>query len=175
MPFVKLDCGILDSTLWPDRPAREVFLTALLMAEPFELHEPAPQLAVSNLDETGWIVPAGWYGFVRAAGTGIVRRAELSREDGLLALERLGAPEPDSRSAAYEGRRLVRINGGFLVLNFMHYRERDYTTAERSARYRAKQKRDTSSRARRANRTSTHAVVSRLCEQSVQPADEEPT
>ena len=33
---------------------------------------------------------------------------------------------------------MIRIDGGFLILNFQKYRDRDYTTAERSARYRTR-------------------------------------
>lgn len=138
MPFVKLDCGILDSTLWPDRIARELFITALLMAEPYEIVEPEPQIAVRGLEQTGFIVPPGWYGIVRAAGIGIVRRAGIDPEEGLDALERLGATDQESRTPRFEGRRLVRVNGGFLALNFDLYRSRDYTSAERSRRYREK-------------------------------------
>jgi hypothetical protein len=142
MPFVKLDCCILDSTLWIDCVARDVFITALLMAEPMELPEPMAQLEVNTLKETGWEVPAGWYGFVRAAGVGIINRARVGETAGKAALERLGSPEPDSRSEAFAGRRLVRVNGGYVILNYMTYRERDYTTAERSRRYRAKKQAD---------------------------------
>ena len=138
MPFVKLDCGMLDSTLWVDREARELFVTALLMAEPRELRASEPQLEIRSLKETGFIVPAGWYGFVPAAGSGIVRRSGMPSEAGLSALERLGSPDQESRSPEFDGRRLARINGGFVILNFNKYRERDYTTAERSARYRAR-------------------------------------
>ena len=136
MPFVKLDCGILNSTLWFEREAREVFITALLMAEPRELLDPSPQIAIGSLDFTGWVVPAGWYGFVEAAGVGILARAQVSSDVGMLALERLGSPDVSSRSADFDGRRLVRVDGGFVVLNYMKYRERDYTGAERSRRYR---------------------------------------
>lgn len=140
MPFVKLDCGILDSTTWIDRPAREIFITALLMAEPGEAMTPCPQYHVRTGEPTGWAAPAGWYGFVWAAGSGIIRRAGIDAEEGLAALERLGAPEPDSRSQEHEGRRLIRIDGGYVVLNFFKYRDRDYTTAKRSARYRERLK-----------------------------------
>jgi hypothetical protein len=136
MPFVKLDCGILDSTLWFERECREVFLTALLMAEPFELKEPTPQICVNSLALTGWIVPVGWYGFVSAAGVGIVYRAGVAQEVGIEALIRLGEPEKGSRSPEYDGRRLVRVEGGYIILNYIKYRERDYTMAERSRRYR---------------------------------------
>jgi hypothetical protein len=136
MAFVKLDCGMLDSTLWVDRAARELFITALLMAEPRELLEPLPQIALQSLEPTGFIVPPGWYGFIPAAGSGIIRRAGMEAEVGMQALERLGAPENESRTPAFDGRRLVRIDGGFIALNFEKYRQKDHTTAERSRRYR---------------------------------------
>ena len=136
MPFVKLDCGILNSTLWFEREAREVFLTALLMAEPFETHTPLPQIAIDSLELTGWSVPPGWYGFVPAASVGIIHRAKVSEAAGLQALQRLGSPEDTSRSKDFDGRRLVRVDGGFIVLNFMKYRDRDYSAAERQRRYR---------------------------------------
>jgi hypothetical protein len=136
MPFVKLDCGMLNSTLWFEREAREVFITALLMAEPREYLVHLPQLKVDSLQETGWQVPPGWYGFVPAAGKGIIHRARVDPVAGMDALVLLGSPEETSRSQDFDGRRLVRIDGGYLVLNYMKYRERDYTSAERSRRYR---------------------------------------
>lgn len=136
MPFVKIDCGILNSTLWFDREAREVFLTALLMAEPKDFDQPIPQLHIDSLTESGWTAPAGWYGFVAASGPGIIDRAKVSQEDGRKALKRLGEPDSHSRTCEFEGRRLIRMDGGYLVLNYMKYRERDYTSAERSKRYR---------------------------------------
>jgi len=141
MGFVKLDCGMLDSTIWLDRAARELFITALLMAEPYELREPVKQIKVRTLDETGFEVPAGWYGFVAAAGIGIIHRAGMDLEMGMAALERLGEPEMESRTPDFGGRRLVRIPGGYIALNFAKYREKDHTGAERSKRYREKMKR----------------------------------
>lgn len=138
MPFVKLDCAILTSTIWFDKDARDVFLTALLMAEPREYENGAAQIAVREITMTGWSAPPGWYGYVPAAGSGIINRCGISREIGLAALERLGDPDTESRSKAFEGRRLIRIDGGYLVLNYQAYRERDYTAADRSKRYREK-------------------------------------
>lgn len=140
MAFVKLDCGILDSTLWIDRDSREIFITALLMAVPHEVVTPLRHYEVRTLTETGWEVPPGWYGFVPAAGIGIVRRAGLDAEAGLSALERLGSAEAESRSSDFGGRRLVRVDGGYIVLNFMKYRDRDYTGAERAKRYRERKR-----------------------------------
>jgi len=141
MPFVKLDCGMINSTIWVDREAREVFITALLMAEPFGTTEPLEQLEVRTSRATGWVVPPGAYGFVPAAGVGIVRAAGVELEKGLQALERLGSPEGDSRNPAWEGRRLVRVDHGYIILNYAAYRERDYTAAERQRRYRENAKR----------------------------------
>src|SRR5262245_7579396 len=145
MPFVKLDCGILNSTLWIDRIARELFITALLMAEPFEVTEDLPEIAIGSVGFTGWSVPTGWSGYVAAAGPGIMHwagyddRGELYAS-GLEALRRLGEPEPESRSKQFDGRRLIRVDGGFIVLNYLKYREKDATTADRSRRWRERQK-----------------------------------
>ena len=136
MPFVKLDTGILNSTLWVERECRELFITALLMAEPQEFLSENPQIAVRTLEYTGWKVPPGWYGFVPAAGVGIIRRAIMNQDLGMIALERLCSPDPESRSGEFDGRRMARIDGGYVVLNYMKYRERDYTAADRQRRYR---------------------------------------
>src|SRR5678810_918219 len=122
MPFVKLDCGILNSTLWFEREAREIFLTSLLMAEPREFTEAIPQINVRNLDYSGWEAPPGWYGFVPAAGVGIIDRAKVDKDAGLDALELLGKPEDSSRSQDFQGRRMIRVDGGYLILNYMKYR-----------------------------------------------------
>lgn len=141
MPFVKLDCGTLDSSLWIDRDARDIFITALLMAVPFELDQPTAQIEIGSLRETGFMAPPGWYGFVHAAAPGIVGRSLMpDKSVGLDALKRLGDPDPLSRSQEYEGRRLIRVNGGFLVLNYAKYRDRDYTAADRARRYRERKK-----------------------------------
>jgi hypothetical protein len=138
MPFVKIDCQMLESTTWADFPARNVFIAALLMAEPFELREETHQICVRSLDNTEFIVPPGWYGLVNASGPGIVYRAKIAMEKGMKALERLGNPDISSRSQTFEGRRMVRIDGGYLILNYDRFRHRDYSAPERNRRYRAK-------------------------------------
>lgn len=134
--FVKLDCAMLDSTVYIDRDVRDVFITSLLMAGPWELTEPTEAIEVDSLKPSGFVVPPGWYGLVQASGPGIVDRAKMPRELGMAALKTLCSPEPESRSSDFEGRRMARINGGYLVLNYAKYRERDYTGAERAKRYR---------------------------------------
>jgi len=145
MAFVKLDCGILNSTLWIDADARTVFITALLMAEPYELPGPLPQIEVRTLKETGFTVPPGWYGFVPAAGIGIVRQSGIDSEQGMAALERLSAPEQESRTPDFGGRRLARVDGGYIILNYDKYRQKDYKNAERQARFRARRAKEMAS------------------------------
>lgn len=140
MPFVKLDCGMLRSSIWTEKDQRDLFITALLMCEPFEVIEPMPQIYVDRLEFTGWSVPPGWYGLASAASTSIIHQAMVDKDDGLRALEQMGAPDAGSKSKAFEGRRLVRVDGGFIALNFIDYRDRDYTGAERSKRWRERQK-----------------------------------
>ena len=73
-----------------------------------------------------------------ASGPAIIKHAEIAADVGTEALERLGNPDICSRSQAFEGRRLVRIDGGYIVLNFDRFRRRDMTAAERNRRYRAR-------------------------------------
>lgn len=131
MAFVKLDTGILDSTLWVEKDQRDVFLTALLMAEPRQFDEPQAQIEVDSMELTGFMAPPGWYGFCPAAGPGIVRRALADQDLGMRALRALGAPDAESRTKLFDGRRMIRINGGYLILNYMLYRDRDYAAADR--------------------------------------------
>lgn len=134
--FVKLDQGILNSTIWLDRDARDVFLTALLLAVPREFDKPVPQLRHDALEPTGWSAPPGWYGFVPSSGLGLIDRAKVAKAEGMAALDRLGSPEPESRSQAFDGRRMIRVDGGFIVLNYDKYRQKDQSAASRAKRYR---------------------------------------
>lgn len=140
MAFVKLDTGILNSTLWIERDMREVFITALLMAEPREYPKPTKQIAVGEIKYTGFEAPPGWYGFVPAASLGIINRAMVDRDAGMEALHKLGEPEPESRTKDFEGRRMIRIDGGFLILNYMKFRDKDHTAAKRQQRLRDRRK-----------------------------------
>lgn len=142
MPFVKLDIGILDSSLWVEPEQRIMFITALCMALPYYLPEPAEELETENTTKTGFVIPPGWYGLVRASSWGIIGRTwphgkpEVPIEELMKEIKELSMPDPWSRSDDFEGRRMVRIDGGFLILNFAKYREMDRTGAERARRYR---------------------------------------
>jgi hypothetical protein len=146
MAFAKIDTKILSSSIWVDRGIRDVFLTALLMALPYEVTEPLPQIEINSLELTGFVVPPGWYGFVAAAGSGLIRMALLEPEEGEVSLRALGEPDLESRSQEFDGRRMVRVNGGFIILNFMKYRDRDTTNIDRQRRFRIREKERASSR-----------------------------
>ena len=141
MPFIKLDTGILESTLWIDRALRDVFITSLLMAEPIQLKSLTPTYEIGSVCQCPeFLVPPDWYGFVPAADSGIIRRALVEHAEGMEALKKLASPDPSSRSPEHEGRRMVRISGGFIILNYMKYREKDHGAAERMRLLRARRK-----------------------------------
>ena len=109
MEFVKLDRNIVRSTLWWDKASRDVFITAILLAGPCEFTEPAPQLQVGALTETGFVLPPGWYGFAPASGPGISYIAGVEKSVGIEALRKMREPDAESRSQDFGGRRLIRV------------------------------------------------------------------
>lgn len=115
--YVKLFGSILKSSVWDESPAtRLTWITMLLMA-----------------DEDG---------FVQGVPTGIARQANVPAEECARALEVLAAPDPASQTPDHEGRRIERVDGGWMVLNYTKYREmrtRDQVkAANKKRRQRAK-------------------------------------
>jgi hypothetical protein len=143
--FVKLDAGILESTLWAARPQMQIFLAALCKARPQKFDHAIAELASDSTKTTGYRIEPGWYGFVPVSGPGLVRLAlareeAYTHEDGMRALASLAQPERESRSSAFEGRRMIRVDGGYLILNFMRYRDFDHSAARRQRQYRDRKK-----------------------------------
>jgi hypothetical protein len=115
VPFVKLDCGILDSSLWSESSDTiKVWLTMLAMAGPD--------------------------GVVPATAPGISKEARLPLETVVAALEVFEGPDAHSRTLDHEGRRIKRVDGGYLVLNYGKYREKDHGAAERARNWRESRK-----------------------------------
>ncbi len=115
MPFVKLDCGIIHSSLWAESSDTKIcWITLLLLADP--------------------------NGFVRAAPSAIAREAGIPAEVARRAISLFCSPDNESRSPENQGKRIERVEGGFHILNYEKYRERDYTNAERQKRWRESQK-----------------------------------
>jgi uncharacterized phage protein (TIGR02220 family) len=111
MPFVKLDCKILDKSIWRASPETKiVWITILAMAD-------------SD-------------GLVEAAIPGIADRAKVSLEKTEVAMNTFQAPDKWSSNQDHEGRRIERVKEGFQILNYQQYRDKDYTAAARVKRYR---------------------------------------
>jgi hypothetical protein len=95
--YVKVFHKILDSTIWrEDDKTRIVWVTLLAMT-----------------DERG---------LVDAPIPAIADRARVSIEACRHAMDKFQAPDPDSRSSEFEGRRVEKTAEGWRLLNFMKYR-----------------------------------------------------
>ena len=78
-------------------------------------------------------------GIVMMPIPGLARRATVTLEECEEALEALASPDTHSRTKTNEGRRIEMIDGdevGWEVLNYLKYRDKDHTAAERQKRYR---------------------------------------
>jgi hypothetical protein len=95
--YAKLFGSILDSTIWgEDSDTRIVWITMMAMAGPT--------------------------GYVGATIPGIARRAGVTVEKCDEAITKFLGPDKYSRTPDLEGRRLVRTNGGFTLVNYVKYR-----------------------------------------------------
>ncbi len=117
MAYVKVHASILDSSVWlEDDRTRIVWFTLMAMA---------------NRD-----------GIVEASVPGLANRARVPRRSCEAALEIFMAPDPDSRTPDHDGRRLEKVPGGWRLLNYEPYREKDSIedakakNAERQRRFR---------------------------------------
>lgn len=119
--FTKLQRSIVTSSIWlQDADTRLVWITLL---------------ALCDRD-----------GIVRASPLGLAHQARVSPDGCFRALDLLQSPDKDSRSTDYEGRRIERVDGGFLVLNYNRIlgegarEERRGYNREKQAEGRAKKK-----------------------------------
>lgn len=90
--FTKIFESLLDSTVWQEsKETRLVWIAMLLMKN--RLH------------------------VVEASVPGLARRAGVTLEECDVALGRLMAPDPYSRTTDFEGRRIEAVKGGWKILN----------------------------------------------------------
>lgn len=105
--FTKLYSSIIHSSIWAEpHHVRIVWIT---------------MLAMSDQD-----------GVVEASVGGLARAAHVTREDCEDALRVLMGPDADSRDGT-TGERIEKVPGGFLILNYVAYRERKTKTQEQTA------------------------------------------
>ncbi len=96
--YVKMFSAMLSSSLWDESmPTRIVWVTMLLMA-----------------DQDGR---------VEALAAGIAHQARCTREQCDAALLVLSSPDPESKTQDMDGRRIVRVDGGWQVVNYESYRD----------------------------------------------------
>jgi len=98
--FTKLFSSIVTSSLWSeDDKTRILWITIL---------------AITDKD-----------GFCGASLPGLAAMARLSIKDTEESVAKLEAPDQHSRSSNDEGRRLHKVEGGWLVINFAFYRDKE--------------------------------------------------
>lgn len=109
MGFTKLDSGIIHSSIWAQPEYVRVVWTTIL--------------AVKNK-----------IGIVECAVSGLRRACNLTNDPNgekfNEAIKILESPDPESRSSEYDGRRIKKIEGGWLVLNSKKYRDMEYQTTQ---------------------------------------------
>ena len=99
MGYTKLFSEIVASTIWrEDDKTRLVWITMLAMKN--ERH------------------------MVEASMPGLADMARVSQGECEAALKKLSAPDRHSRNQAFEGRRIQKQDGGWLILNGEHYRQK---------------------------------------------------
>jgi hypothetical protein len=111
--YVKVFSDIIQSSIWAeDAETCKVWIT---------------MLALANQD-----------GLVRATAPGISNEARVPIEKTRQVLALLEAPDSESRTPDNEGRRIERIDGGYLILNYPRYRDmRDEEKRREQGRKRA--------------------------------------
>lgn len=115
--FVKLYATILTSSIWLESdPTLRVWIAMLSTADA--------------------------KGYVGASVGGLAHVSRVTRENCLLALQVLMAPDPDSRTKDHDGRRIMEVEGGWFIFNIKKYRDlrtdAQIREADRKAKWRAK-------------------------------------
>jgi len=106
MPFVKLDCGIVDSTIFCEpNDVFKAWITLLAKAGPDGIAR------------------------ITAPALGLLCRVSPDRAEEIL--EQFSQPEKHSRTQADQGMRIRRVDGGYMVINYEKYRSHDYGAKER--------------------------------------------
>jgi hypothetical protein len=98
MSYAKLDSSIVTSTIWAEPPATcKVWITMLAMADSS--------------------------GYVGTSVPGLAHVSRVSITEAEEAIRVLSSPDPHSRTADNEGRRIAPVDRGFQILNYQKFRE----------------------------------------------------
>jgi len=97
--YCKLFSDIVESSIWDAPPTTcKVWVTLLALSDQ--------------------------HGYVRGSAGWLASKARVSRDECDTAIEALCAPDASSRTPDYEGRRVELLADGFLVLNYIAFRDR---------------------------------------------------
>ncbi len=97
--YTKLFSSIITSTIWQeDNPTRILWIT---------------MLALSDMD-----------GKVEGSIPGLAKMAGITIAECEISLQKLMSPDPYSRTKEHEGRRVLEVDGGWLLLNRAKYRDK---------------------------------------------------
>ena len=100
------------------------------------------QIITSSIWEEPLHVRVTWFMFMAQCGmdgiayiseASVARTANITQEQAEEALRTLQSPDPKSRSAKWDGRRIEKCDGGFRVLNYFEYR--GINTPEKKSAY----------------------------------------
>jgi hypothetical protein len=131
--YAKLFSSLIASSLWSeDDKTRILFVTMLAMAD--------------------------WEGFVDASPAGLAPLARMSLTDCKIALEKLMSPDPESKNPDNEGRRIAKVEGGFLVLNYTIFRNKESKEYKRSQDRERQRRKRAKDKALSRNVTQCHAM-----------------
>jgi hypothetical protein len=120
--YTKLDSGIVYSTVWmQSHDTLRAWIALLVLA-----------------DATG---------LVRSSVPALAHLCFIKPDRMREIIQSFEDPDPDSRIQDYEGRKIQAIEGGWLILNYLRYRNlcqrKPGSHAERQAKYRGRKKGDT--------------------------------
>lgn len=102
VPFTKVYRSMLTSSIWTT---------------------PHPQLHMVRCVWVTLMLLADRHGYVHASVPGLAAAALVTLEEAEQALEIFRSPDPYSRTREYDGRRLVDVDGGWLLLNYEKHRD----------------------------------------------------
>ena len=142
--FTKLFSSITKSSIWlEDHETLRVWVTMLALAD-------------RN-------------GYVGASVGGLAATARVDREKTREALDKFLAPDPDSRSADYDGRRIEVADRGWNILNYQRFR--DMRDEESRREYFREQKRKARAKAKAAAAESTPQAAGHVLGRSLTKSD----
>ena len=146
--FTKLDSGIVDSTLWMQ--PHDVLRVWIAM--------------LAKTDATG---------YVRASVPAMAHLCMVPIDRMEQILEVLASPDPYSRTQDDEGRRLLAVEGGWQIVNYLAYRNARDEEARREQNREAKRRQRDRGKAESGQQESAHVSNGQQCQQPSAQAEAE--